>query len=464
MNYMKIKLYILIAIAGIIISCGKDEKMIDTGDKIEIPEGYSLIWSDEFNGSSIDLNKWMHQIGDGTDYNLPAGWGNDELQIYTSDEENSGIHKDGEESSLFIKAVSDGSGGFNSARLTTKDLFSMRFGKVNVRAKMSEGQGIWSAIWMLGDNIELINWPGCGEIDIIEVLGNEPEKMYATLHYTNDENKHREIQESYELPAESFADDFHLFSIDWTPEKISFSIDGKTIQTAIIENDMKEFLRSFNLVMNVAVGGNWPGDPDSSTGFPQSMYVDYVRVFEKDGFEAPDAPLLDIDEESIGQNIEPSTAQHAIADDFAYLGNASILVWGGGGEPTVSVSDIAIDGDSSLVFDYPGENWGGGYMELETTKDLNEYTQLNFSLILPETFANAEIKLESPSTNAAVFLKDYVGTEASEGFYDFSIPLSDFNGLDLSQLSIPFSIWNPTDDSQNFTPGTVLIDRIYFSK
>ncbi|NNF36462.1 MAG: hypothetical protein HKN68_20335, partial [Saprospiraceae bacterium] len=112
----------------------------------------------------------------------------------------------------------------------------------------------------------------------------------------------------------------------------------------------------------------------------------------------------------------------------------------------------------------PGESWGGGYMELETTKDLSEYTHLNFSLILPETFADAEIKLESPSTNAAVFLRDYVGTEVSEGFQEFSIPLSDFNGLDLSQLSIPFSTWNPTDDSQNFTPGTVFIDRIYFSK
>jgi len=464
MNNKSIFFLFLSLISALLLSCNKDGDIDEPKDQIDVPDGYSLVWSEEFNSPAIDMAKWQYETGDGTNYGLPAGWGNNEMQIYTDISDNSGIENDGDISALYIKALSDGNGGFTSAKLTTKDLVSMRFGRVDVKAKMPEGQGIWAAVWMLGDNIDQIDWPGCGEIDIVEILGNEPEKMYSTLHYTDDKNTHGEIQESYELPTASFNDAYHIFSIDWTPENLTFTVDGIEIQQVPIADDMKEFLRSFYLVLNVAVGGNWPGSPDNTTIFPQTMLVDYIRVFEKEGFTAPEAPALDMDEETIGQNIEPSLAQHAIKDGFDILGTATVIVYGGGGEPLVASSDIAIDGDSSLVFNYPGGSWGGGYIELESPVDLSSFNFIKFSVNKPTSITNAEIKLESPSTNAFVFLSDYTGTDVGQGFLEYSIPLSDFIGLDITQVSIPFAMWNPQDADQNFIEGTVLIDRVYFSE
>ncbi len=445
------------------LSCSKDDSNDDPNNQIIIPDGYSLVWSDEFDSPSINMANWQYETGDGTDYGLPAGWGNNELQLYTNRVDNSGIISDEELSALYIRASSTGQGQFTSAKMTTKNLFSMRFGRIDIKAKMPKGQGIWAAIWMLGSNIDQIDWPGCGEIDIAEVIGNEPDKMYSTLHYTDSEHMHGEIQESYVLSNETFNDAYHIFSLDWTPENLTFSVDGVENSKVPVADDMKEFLRSFYLVLNVAVGGNWPGSPDNTTTFPQTMYVDYVRVFEKNDFTGPVAPTLDIDEETIGQNIEPSLAQHAIKDGFNDLGNASVVVYGGGGEPIVGVSELAINGDSSLVFNFPGGSWGGGYIELSTPKNLSSYTFIKFSINKPASLTHGEIKLESPSTNAVVFLENYTGTDVGQGFVEYSIPLADFTGLDLTKLSIPFSLWNPKDPYQNFVAGTVLIDNLYFS-
>ncbi len=447
----------------LILTCGKEDETSDPNkDEIDVPAGYSLLWSDEFNTASINSSNWQYETGDGTAYGLSAGWGNNEMQIYTENSENSGIEKDGELSVLYISALSDGAGNFSSAKLTTKDLFSMRFGRIDLKAKLPKGQGIWPALWMLGDNIDDINWPGCGEIDIVEMLGHQPDKMYSTLHFTDGDQTKGEIQGSYELTGETFSDDYHIFSMDWTPENLTFSVDETQVNQVPIEEGMKEFLRSFYLILNVAVGGNWPGDPDNSTTFPQTMYLDYIRVFEKDDFTAPDAPALDIVEETIGQFIAPSLAQHALNDDFNDLGNAMVLVYGGGGEPVVATSEMAIDGDSSLVFEFPGGSWGGGYIELATPQDLSSYTKINFSLQKPAAISNAEIKLESPMTNAVVFLTDYTGTDVGQGFIEYSIPLADFTGLDLTQISIPFSMWNPQDASDEFVGGMVLIDNVSF--
>jgi hypothetical protein len=226
---------------------------------------------------------------------------------------------------------------------------------------------------------------------------------------------------------------------------------------------MKEFLRSAYLIINLAVGGNWPGDPDGTTVFPQTMYIDYVRLFSKDGLEVPAPPPLDIEEETVGQIIEPNIGDNAIRDDFTELGNLDVISYGGGGEPEVSTSDIAIDGELSLVFDFPGGNWGGAYIELTEAKNLGNYTYLKFSLNKPASLVNAEIKLESPSSNASVFLEDYTGSPVAEGFVEYTIPLADFTGLQLTEITIPFAIWNPVGAYQNFIAATVLIDNVYFS-
>lgn len=457
-------IYKILMLAIAIIACYSCEKSDVDPNKIQVPAGYTLVWNDEFNGGSIDPAKWTYETGDGTDYGLPSGWGNNELQIYTTSEENSSVGLDGDVSALIITARKVGENSYTSAKLTTKGLFSMRFGRIDVKAKLPQGKGIWPAIWMLGDNIDIVKWPGCGEIDIMELLGNNPSKIYGTVHYVESENQKGENQGEFELTGTNFSEAYHIFTLVWTPESLSFEVDGVKYHEVAIEEDMKEFLRSFYLIFNVAVGGYWPGYPDATTTFPQSMYIDYVRVFEKKGFSPPDEPTLNIEEETLGQTLEPNIGDNAIKEGFTALGNIEVIPYGGtGGTPVISTSDVAIDGELSLVFDFPGGNWGGAYLLMEQPRNLSNYTHLVFALNKPENLVDAEIKLESPSTNSAVFLVNYESTELPNGFVEYAIPLSDFQGLDLIQLKIPFAIWNPKDGNGQIVAATVLIDNVHFA-
>lgn len=460
------ELLLLCFIGIVFIACKKNEsnEPNEPGNPDNLPteyEGWTIEWSDEFNDSEINLNNWTYELGDGTNHGLPIGWGNNEKQIYTNNIENSSIVNDNGISALAITAHTDNSGGFTSAKLTTQKLFSTRFGRIEAKVKMPKGQGLLPAIWMLGDNRNEIDWPGCGEIDIIEMLGHQSDTIYSTLHYTNSENMHAEIQESFGLSGDDFSENYHIISMDWTPESLTFSLDGNKLPSMQIEDDMKEFLRSAYLIINVAVGGNWPGEPDETTVFPQTMYIDYIRVYSKNDFQAPDAPVLDKDEEAIGPIIEPNIGNNAIKDGFTKLGNLTVTSYGPGA-PNISSSDIAINGDQSLVFDFPGENWGGAYILLENPKDISSYNYLKFSLNKPDSYVNSEIKLEAGASNAIVYLTDYTGIELADGFVEFTIPLADFTGLDLTGLTIPFSIWNPQDENNAFVKAKVLIDNIYF--
>jgi beta-glucanase (GH16 family) len=458
-KFFKLWLPALLIVAA--YSCKDDQE--EPGDQIETPAGYVLVWHDEFNEGGIDAMKWVFETGDGTDYGLPRGWGNNELQIYTSGDDNAKIDRDGDVSALAITALRKGENNYTSAKLTTNGKFSMRFGRIDVRAKMPQGKGLWPAIWMLGENRDLVAWPGCGEIDIMEMLGNDPRKIYATVHYVDGDNRKGEHQGVYTTSGVSFSEAYHVFSLEWTPQAMIFMVNGVKYHEVAIEEDMKEFLRSFYLIFNVAVGGYWPGYPDSSTSFPQSMYIDYVRVFAREGFTPPSAPVLNVEEETLGQILEPNIARHAIKEGFNDLGNLEVISYGGGGEPLISTSDTAIDGELSLVFDYQGGNWGGAYLLMEQPRNISHYTHLVFSLNKPVNLVDAEIKLESSTTQKAIFLKNYTGTAQSNGFVEYVIPLSDFAGLDLIQLKIPFAIWNPVDANGGFVSGRVLIDQIHFA-
>lgn len=461
---MKIKslIGILTIFTLIAVSCNEDE--IETDElEVPVPEGYSLIWNDEFNEETINPENWTYETGDGTDFGLPKGWGNSELQIYTNSEENSSIVEEGDVSALAITAMENGSDEYTSAKLTTQNLFSMRFGRIEVKAKMPEGQGIWPAIWMLGDNRDQVDWPGCGEIDIMEMLGNEPGTMYSTLHYTNSENRKGEDQGMKQSSGANFNESYHIYSLEWTPESLSFAVDGEHFHEVAIEDGMKEFQRSFYLILNVAVGGFWPGYPDETTTFPQTMYIDYVRAYSNDGLELPAEPTLDVEEETIGQILEPNIADNAIKDGFDNLGNIEIIAYGGGGEPLIDTSESAVDGDLSLKLDYQGGNWGGAYIEMEQPADISEFTHLTFSLNKPESLVDAEIKLESTDSDATVYLKDYTSTTLENGFEEYVIPLSDFEGLNLNNLNIPFALWNPVNDNAEFVEATVLVDNVHFS-
>lgn len=243
---------------------------------------WDLVWADEFDGpdgTSPDPERWSFNTGGG-------GWGNGERQYYTDRTENAAI----EDGALRICAREEEapySGyRYTSARLVTKNQGDWTYGRFEVRAQLPEGQGIWPAIWMLPSHMAYGGWPMGGEIDIMEMLGQDPIRVYGTLHYGN---PHTHTGDDYVLrTGETFADDYHTFALEWEPGEIRWYVDGYHYQTQSEWFTSKRdaeypapFDRPFHLLLNVAVGGHWPGDPDETTEFPQCMTVDYVRVYRR---------------------------------------------------------------------------------------------------------------------------------------------------------------------------------------
>ncbi|MBS9524496.1 family 16 glycosylhydrolase [Litoribacter alkaliphilus] len=241
-------------------------------------DGYTLVWRDEFEeGISPD---WVYEIGDGCP-NL-CGWGNNELQFYRR--ENAEV-KDG---MLVITAKEENFGGKNytSTRMKTQGKQSFTFGRIDFRAVLPKGQGIWPAFWMLGESITEVGWPACGEIDIMEMVGGNASgrdnTTHGTLHWSNNGTYATSGGKS-SLSEGIFNDAFHVFSIIWDEEKIVWLLDGQEYHTIdITPAHMDEFRDPQFILINLAIGGNWPGNPDDSTIFPQQLVVDYVRVFQKD--------------------------------------------------------------------------------------------------------------------------------------------------------------------------------------
>jgi beta-glucanase (GH16 family) len=248
--------------------------------------GWKLTWSDEFNGpdgSAVDPTKWKHDVG-GT------GWGNNELEYYTDGMQNAVVQG----GNLVVTATTEGASQYKcsygtckytSARLLTQGLFSQQYGRFEARAQMPTGKGLWPAIWALGDNISTVSWPACGEIDFMETIGTDIQTNHGSLHMPSNYGP----SGTYKLPnGASYADDFHVFAFEWEPGTIRFYVDDMLYETQtskVPSGDTWEFEHPFFLLINVAVGGQWPGSPDSTTTFPQTLKVDYVRVYQKDGTE-----------------------------------------------------------------------------------------------------------------------------------------------------------------------------------
>ncbi len=245
---------------------------------------WTLVWSDEFKGpkgSAVDASKWVSESGGG-------GWGNNELEYYTTRLQNA-YQQDG---NLVIKAIREkytGSDGvrrdYTSARLKTLGKFAQAYGRFEARIKIPRGQGIWPAFWMLGNDIGKPGWPTCGEIDIMENIGKEPAMVHGTIHGPGYSGEHG-IGSPYSLPAgQKFADDFHVFAVEWEPETIRFYVDEHLYATRTPADLPKGtkwvYDHPFFILLNVAVGGGWPGSPDASSVFPQEMLVDYVRVYRR---------------------------------------------------------------------------------------------------------------------------------------------------------------------------------------
>lgn len=244
---------------------------------------WKLVWSDEFNGadgSDPNLAKWNYDTGGN-------GWGNKELETYTSRREN--VQQSG--GNLVITAREETYTGwdgvsrpYTSGRLTTKGGFTQAYGRFEARMQLPLGKGIWPAFWMMGTDIDSARWPWAGEIDVMENIG-EPSRIYSTLHGPGYSGA-KGISMGYDLPAgEAVNTGFHVYAVEWSPEKISFYFDDHRI----VERTPKDlpagtkwvYDHPFFLILNVAVGGDWPGYPDETTSFPQRMLVDYVRVYKQ---------------------------------------------------------------------------------------------------------------------------------------------------------------------------------------
>jgi beta-glucanase (GH16 family) len=239
-------------------------------------EGFEKVWNDEFDGINIDPADWVFETGTG----CPGlcGWGNNELQYYR--QENAWIEDD----VLIIEARNEAWQGSNytSARMKTQGRRSFMYGRVDIRALLPKGQGIWPALWMLGENISSVGWPKCGEIDIMEMTGGRgrDNQVHGTLHWDN--NGHAYTGGRYTLGSGIFADEYHVFSIIWDEASIKWLVnDVQFHEISITPSHMTGFHEKFFFIFNVAVGGNWPGSPDETTVFPQQMRVDYIRVFQK---------------------------------------------------------------------------------------------------------------------------------------------------------------------------------------
>ena len=318
--------------------------------------GYELLWSDEFDGPTLDESNWNVELRD-------PGWTNNELQAYVDTPENVFI-KDG---CLCLKAIEtvdeNGKKSYTSGKVNSQNKRDFLYGKVVIRAKVPEGQGLWPAAWMMPtDEGKYGQWPKCGEIDIMEVLGNDTKTSYATIHYGE---PHGQEQGKKELTEGSFSDDFHEYSVEWEPGKMKFFVDYVQILevrdwfTAVEGEDEKPypapFDQTFFVQMNLAVGGDWPGNPDETTDFDNAEYlIDYVRVYQKDHYKTDvKKPVIEmrepLEDGNYVRNGDFSDESEALDDDQDWK---FLLAQNGKGEAVIKDGMIEITSEAEGDVDY----------------------------------------------------------------------------------------------------------------
>ncbi len=270
----------------LLTSCGHNVNTSTTPPPSQAQSGWTLVWSDEFNaadGSAPDPSKWTFETGGN-------GFGNQELEYYTSRPQNAVIQN----GNLVITALKENytgpdgvTRGYTSARLNTSNKFQQAYGRFEASIKIPYGQGMWPAFWMLGNDISTNGWPTCGEIDIMENIGREPSIVHGTIHGPGYSGANG-IGSPFSFPDNRrFADDYHLYAVEWSPNQIKFYVDNNLYATrtpADLPAGTKwVYDHPFFIILNLAVGGGWPGSPDATTVFPQQMLVDYVRVYAASG-------------------------------------------------------------------------------------------------------------------------------------------------------------------------------------
>jgi hypothetical protein len=237
--------------------------------------GYNLVWADEFDGNALNTQSWNFESGGG-------GWGNNELENYTARAQNVFVSN----GNLIIEARKENYNGnsYTSGRLTTAGKKEFQYGRIDIRAKLPVAKGMWPALWMLGSDFSQAGWPACGETDIMEVVGTNPSQVVGSFHWKKQDGSHGIINNNYNLSSGDFSQKFHVFSLLWMQDSLQILVDDQPYSVAgshSIASGNYPFNASSFFIFNIAVGGDWPGPPDTTTIFPQHLFVDYVRVFQK---------------------------------------------------------------------------------------------------------------------------------------------------------------------------------------
>ncbi|MCQ2522032.1 MAG: family 16 glycosylhydrolase [Lachnospiraceae bacterium] len=335
----------------------QQEELLNQVAEEDVPQldGYELLWHDEFNGTTLDETNWTKELRE-------PGWTNNELQEYTENDANIYV----QDGILTLKAEKttdeNGNDYYTSGKVNSQNKKDFLYGKVVARAKAPTGKGLWPAIWMMPqDEGHYGQWPKCGEIDIMEVLGDQTNIAYCTLHYGE---PHGEQQDFVNLSSNDFADTFHEYSVEWEPGEIRWYIDDKLVLTAndwysaVQGEDWKPYPAPFDqpffVQMNLAVGGNWPGNPDANTNFDEAKFeIDYVRVYQKPEYDTnvsrPEIELRDPDEN--GNYV--FNGDFSDAEDLSDEENWQFLLFNGGaGEASIEDGVVTITSTDAGTEDY----------------------------------------------------------------------------------------------------------------
>ncbi|MCH8567725.1 MAG: family 16 glycosylhydrolase [Balneolales bacterium] len=397
---------------------------------------WELVWSDDFEGNELDLTKWSYQYGTGASEGL-SGWGNAELQYYTDRPQNIFVQN----GMLHIVAREESFGGmdYTSARIRSINQGDWRYGRFEARAKMPEGQGMWPAIWMMPTDGVYGRWPASGEIDIMELVGHEPNILHGTIHYGP---PHTFSGGSYTLPSGNFSDNFHTFAVEWENGEIRWYIDDILYHT---ETDWfsqgqgfpAPFDQRFHFLLNLAVGGNWPGDPDETTVFPQQMVVDYVRVYQN-------------------PNAEARVSMPLLFEDRFFDWDAAFNDFEGGSVTVVDNPQPDEINSSSRVgkmVKNGGEFFGGSSFEVERTFSFDaDHNEISMKVWSPRADVPVLVKLEQKDGTAEY--EAVVHTSVSGEWEVLTFPVEPegyHHTWDTITLIFDFEPGQVGDGSENFT-------------
>ena len=275
---LTLKAFVILFISSCQSNGSSNDSLIVTSQNstetpIEETKELKLVWSDEFEETSLNLDNWSFELGDGCP-NL-CGWGNNELQTYT---DNNHRLEDG---ILVISAIKDDEGNFTSSRIITKAKQEFQYGRIETRIKVSSGAGLWPAFWALGNDIDTNSWPDCGEIDIMEYVGRKPGEVFTSIHTRSSYGNTINTQTT---PYPNIEDDFHVYAIEWNDSFIEFFLDDNRVYRYAPQTknaDSWPFDKPIFLLLNLAVGGNFGGPVANNLSFPKEYFIDYVRVYQE---------------------------------------------------------------------------------------------------------------------------------------------------------------------------------------